>query len=518
MEPLARLPVFLALDGKRAVIAGNGAGAAWKAELVSAAGADVEIYAEKPCEELCALATDPPRGAVVLHARAWQAADLTGAAIAVGGFDDDAEAARFADAARAAGVPVNVIDQPAYCDFSFGAIVNRSPLVIGISTDGAAPVFGQAIRAKLEAMIPRGFARWAEAARRWRAAVQSSGLAFAARRRFWQLFTGLAVAQPDRAPAPADLDALLAQGRGGGAAAEAGSVTLVGAGPGDPELLTLRAVRALQAADVILIDDLVAPEILDFARREARKMLVGKTGYGPSCRQDEINALMIRLAKAGKRVVRLKGGDPMIFGRASEEIAACGAAGIAVEVVPGITAAQGAAARLAVSLTQRRGARRLQFVTGHGTNGRLPDDIDWRSLADPAVSTVVYMPKRTIAEIAARAIAAGLPPGTPAVAVANATRAGETMLTGTVADIAARLGEASLAGPALIMIGRVFADADVARMERSEIRDLRCANSLSRIPLRSMRATEATGLPGTPPRACCGSPAALPGCTAAAPR
>src|SRR5262252_7617597 len=153
-----------------------------------------------------------------------------------------------------------------------------------------------------------------------------------------------------------------------------GSVTLVGAGPGDPELLTLRAV---QEADVILIDNLVAPAILDFARREAKKMMVGKTGHGPSCRQDEINAMMIRLAKAGKRVVRLKGGDPMIFGRAGEEIAACRAARIPVEVVPGITAAQGAAARLGISLTQRLSARRVQYITGHAANGHLPDDIDW---------------------------------------------------------------------------------------------------------------------------------------------
>jgi uroporphyrin-III C-methyltransferase / precorrin-2 dehydrogenase / sirohydrochlorin ferrochelatase len=458
MEPLARLPVFLALDGRRAVVAGNGAGAAWKAELVSAAGADVDVYAKNPCEELRALAADPPRGAVVLHERAWRAADLTGAAIAVGGFDDDARAQRFADAARAAGVPVNVIDKPAYCDFSFGAIVNRSPLVIGISTGGAAPVFGQAIRAKLEAMIPRGFARWAEAARRWRAAVQASGLSFAARRRFWQIFTGLAIRHPDRVPTQSDFDALLDQVHGEAGAAEAGSVTLVGAGPGNPELLTLRAVRALQSADIILIDDLVAPEILDFARREAKKMLVGKTGYGPSCRQDEINGLMIRLAKAGKRVVRLKGGDPMIFGRAGEEVAACQAARIPIEVVPGITAAQGAAARLAVSLTQRRDARRLQYVTGHGANGRLPEDTDWKSLADPFATTVVYMPKKTIAELAARAIAGGLSPDTPAVAVANATRAEETVVAGTIADIAVKLDETPLAGPVLVLIGRVFED------------------------------------------------------------
>ena len=298
MEPLARLPVFFALAGKRVVLAGGTPAAAWKAELLSAAGADVDVLASDLSDEMLAVAADPPQGAIVVHLRGWEAADFAGAAIAVGAFDDDEEAERFASAARKAGVPVNVIDKPAFCDFSFGSIVNRSPLVIGISTDGAAPVFAQAIRAKLEALIPRGFARWAEAARRWRRDVKASGLSFAGRRKFWQIFTAHAVTHPDREPAQSDFAALLAQTRDQGAAVEHGSVTLVGAGPGDPELLTLRAVRALQSADVILIDDLVAPDILDFARREAKKMLVGKTGFGPSCKQDEINALMVSLAKA----------------------------------------------------------------------------------------------------------------------------------------------------------------------------------------------------------------------------
>jgi uroporphyrin-III C-methyltransferase/precorrin-2 dehydrogenase/sirohydrochlorin ferrochelatase len=464
MDALARLPIFLALEGKRALVAGNGPAAAWKAELLSAAGAEVDVLADHPCEELRAVTGQAPRGAITLNERGWRAEDFVGAAVAVGGFDDDADAQAFAAAARAAGVPVNVIDKPAHCDFSFGAIVNRSPLVIGISTDGAAPVFAQAIRAKLEAVIPRGFARWADAARRWRAVIQSSGLSFAAKRRFWQLFAGFAARHPERAPEQSDFNALLAQTRNEGMAPEAGSVTLVGAGPGDPELLTLRAVRALQSADIILIDDLVAPEILDFARREARKMLVGKTGYGPSCKQDEINALMVALAKSGKRVVRLKGGDPMTFGRAGEEIAACRTARIPVEVVPGITAAQGAAARLGVSLTQRLSARRVQYITGHAANGHLPDDIDWASLADPAATTVVYMPKRTIGELATRAIARGLAPDTPAVAVADATRPGETI----VADISEKLGELSLSGPVLIFIGRVFADIGVVRTTDAE--------------------------------------------------
>jgi uroporphyrin-III C-methyltransferase/precorrin-2 dehydrogenase/sirohydrochlorin ferrochelatase len=193
-------------------------------------------------------------------------------------------------------------------------------------------------------MIPRGFARWAEAARRWRKRVQSAGLSSAARRRFWQLFAAYAINHPAHEPAQSDFDALFDTAKG--QAADAGAVTLVGAGPGDPELLTLRAVRALQTADIILIDELVSPDILDFARREAKKMLVGKTGHGHACEQDEINRLMVALAKAGRRVVRLKGGEGATFGRAGAAIAACRAAGITVEMVPGIGAAQAAAARV----------------------------------------------------------------------------------------------------------------------------------------------------------------------------
>src|SRR5207302_723819 len=272
-------------------------------------------------------------------------------------------------------------------------------------------------------------------------------LPFSGRRKFWQIFTAHAVTHPDLEPAPSDFDAFLAATRALGAAVEHGSVTLVGAGPGDPELLTLRAVRALQSADVILIDDLVSPQVLDFARREAKKMLVGKTGHGPACRQSEINELMIKLAKSGKRVVRLKGGDPMIFGRAGEEIAACRAANIPVEVVPGISAAQGAASRLLVSLTHRSQARKLQYITGHDRDGRLPADVDWSSLADPAATTVVYMPKKTLRELSARAIAKGLAPSTPAVGVANATRPDETVGAGTIADIADRIEVAAPDGP-----------------------------------------------------------------------
>jgi uroporphyrin-III C-methyltransferase/precorrin-2 dehydrogenase/sirohydrochlorin ferrochelatase len=264
------------------------------------------------------------------------------------------------------------------------------------------------------------------------------------------------VQNPDHAPEQADYIKMLDDAFAEAPAAEHGSVTLVGAGPGDPELLTLRAVRALQSADVILFDDLVSPEVLDFARREAKKMLVGKTGYGPSCRQNDINALMIGLAKSGRRVVRLKGGDPMIFGRAGEEIEACRKASVAVEIVPGVTAAQGAASRLGVSLTQRKHARRVQYITGHAADGTLPRDLDWRSLADPAATTVIYMPVKTLREFARRAIAEGLHPSTPAVAIASATRSDEAWVVSTIAGLPNRLSFAALPGPVLVMIGRTF--------------------------------------------------------------
>lgn len=309
MAPLARLPVFLALEGKRAVLAGGNAAAAWKAELLSAAGACVDVYAEEISEELRALLATPPRGLISLHERCWTKDDITGAVLAVGAFESEADGAVFAKAARAVGVPVNIIDKPAFCDFAFGAIVNRSPLVIGISTDGAAPVFAQAIRTKLETLLPKSFAVWAAAAQSWRATVKASGLTLAARRKFWQLFAVRALTHAERDPGRADFDRLMIDVKADGPAVENGSVTLINVAAGDPELLTLRAVRALQSADIILFDDLVSGAVLDFARREARKLLVGKASFCPAGDEDDIKALMIGLARQGRRVVRLKSGD-----------------------------------------------------------------------------------------------------------------------------------------------------------------------------------------------------------------
>jgi uroporphyrin-III C-methyltransferase/precorrin-2 dehydrogenase/sirohydrochlorin ferrochelatase len=465
MEALARLPVFFALHGKRVFIAGGNAGAAWKAELLAAAGAAVEVYATDPGDDMLGVAAAPPSGSVTIHRKHWDCGAMDGCALAIGAFEADAEARQFQAAAQFAGVPCNVIDKPDFCDFSFGAIVNRSPLVVAISTDGAAPVFAQAIRSRIEAMLPAGFARWAEAARKWRGAVKHSGLPFNGRRLFWQIFTRAALQNPNGSPSVADFGMLLEQTKAEAPTAEHGSVTLVGAGPGDPELLTLRAVRALQSADVILYDDLVSTEVLEFARREAKRMLVGKTGYGPSCKQSEINTLMVGLAKSGRRVVRLKGGDPMIFGRAGEEIEACRKASIAIEVVPGVTAAQGAASRLRLSLTHRSAARRVQYLTGHGENGALPDDIDWHSVADAGVTTVIYMPKRTLRAAVDRALAAGLDAATPALAIANATRPNEQVVAATIGD----LPDCALPdGPTIVMIGSVCRSVRHSGTSRSD--------------------------------------------------
>ncbi len=453
MGELAVLPVFFALGGKRVVLAGASERAVWKAELLHATGANLDVFAADPCAAMRRLLAACPRAQLI--ERDWGPDDLPGAALALVDAHTDEEAAAFRAAAGAAGVTMNAIDNPAFCDFQFGAMVNRSPLVIGISTHGTAPVFGQAIRARVETLLPAGIQAWAQAARRWRARVVPLDLPFHARRRFWERFSLRALAT-DAAPREEDFDAFLT-----GAQAEAahgqGQVTLVGAGPGDPDLITLKALRALQGADVVLYDNLVAPEIVAMARREAEKIDVGKRGYRPSCKQDDITAMMVRLGQAGKKVVRLKGGDPMVFGRANEEIAGLVEAGVPVTVVPGVTAALGAAASLQISLTERNLARRLQFVTAHAKDGRLPEDIDWGALCDPGVTTVVYMGIKTMDALVGKMLAGGLDPATPAVLVERASQRNERRFATTVAAMPARTRAAQPDGPCLLMVGLVFA-------------------------------------------------------------
>lgn len=456
LEALAKLPVFLDLAGKRAIIAGGSAAAAWKAELIAAAGADVHVYAAEPGPDMIALAgRGAASGSIKLDARPWSVDVMAGSAIAVADAADEAEAQAFWCAARAAGVPVNVIDKPAYCSFQLGSIVNRSPVIVSISTDGAAPIFGQAIRRRIEAMLPASIAAWGRLAKAIRPEV-GRGLAPGSQRRaFWERLAERAFRAP---PAARETDALrrLVGEIASGVGKESGRVTLVGAGPGDADLLTLKAVRALQSADVILYDDLVADGVLELARREAKRVAVGKRGHAESCRQDDINQLMLRLARDGRHVVRLKSGDPMIFGRAGEEIELLERNGIEVEVVPGITAASAMASALGVSLTHRHAAHSVRFVTGHDRKGELASDLDWRGLADPATTLVVYMGGRTVAAFARRLTDEGLAADTPVVAVSGVTWASERRWTGSLGDLAEGRLERAGSEPVLIGIGHVF--------------------------------------------------------------
>ncbi|MHA7772336.1 siroheme synthase CysG [Roseibium sp. M-1] len=451
---LASLPLFFSLEGRKVVLAGGSDAAAWKAELLAAAGAEVHVYAEdlEPAFESL-VAVGGAAGRFVVHRRLWSPGCFDGAVLAIADAASDGEAEAFASAARARGLPVNVIDNPGFCDFQFGSIVNRSPVVIGISTNGVAPILGQAIRRRIETLLPESLQGWAQLAGRLRERTLELLNAGAQRRRFWERFSDLAFsgkAAPEQENALGD--ALLEDAKG----AATGRVTLVGAGPGDAEYLTLKAVRALQSADVILFDDLVDDAVLELARREAKRLLVGKRGGRESCRQEDINEMMISLARQGKHVVRLKSGDPMIFGRGGEELDRLAAEGIPASVVPGITAASAMAARLGVSLTHRDHAQSVRLVTGHSRHGELPETVDWRGLTDPATTTVFYMGARMAGRIRDRLLAEGLPSYTPAVAVAGIATQEETPWAGNLSDLEEGVAALGLEKPVLIGVGKVF--------------------------------------------------------------
>lgn len=458
VAPLASLPLFFQLEGRKVVLAGGTDAAAWKGELLAATGAEVHVYSEHLSETFeTLLEKGSVKGRFVHHRRPWGTDCLSGAALAVADAASDGEAQAFYCAARAAGVPVNVIDNPPFCEFQFGSIVNRSPVVIGISTNGVAPILGQAIRRRIETLLPASLQDWAALAGRVRARVLDRLSPGAERRRFWERFNDLVFAAKS-APDMELLEPLLA-GAGG---AEAGRVTLVGAGPGDAEHLTLKAMRALQSADVILFDDLVDDSVLELARREAKRLLVGKRGGRESCRQEDINDMMVQLARAGKHVVRLKSGDPMIFGRGGEELQRLAEEGIPATVVPGVTAASAMASELGVSLTHRDHAQSVRFVTGHSRHGDLPDTMDWRALADPATTTVVYMGARTAGKIRDRLLAKGRDPETPCRIMTNIARANAQSWSGRLVDLEAGVASLGTSGPVLIGVGEVFQASDQA--------------------------------------------------------
>ena len=451
---LASLPLFFPLAGRKVVLSGGTEAAAWKAELLLAAGAEVHVYADTLEPAFNVLPTDGVgEGRLVHHRWTWSAESFDSAVLAVADAQTEGEAEAFACAARARGLPVNVIDNPAFCDFQFGSIVNRSPVVIGISTNGVAPILGQTIRRRIETLLPESLQEWAQLAGRLRARTLSLLKAGAQRRRFWErfsdlAFSGKAVPQAENALG----EVLLEDAR----TSANGRVTLVGAGPGDAEYLTLKAVRALQSADVILFDDLVDDAVLELARREAKRLLVGKRGGRESCRQEDINKMMITLARQGKHVVRLKSGDPMIFSRGGEELDQLAAEGIAASVVPGVTAASALAASLGVSLTHRDHAQSVRLVTGHSRHGDLPETVDWHGLTDPATTTMFYMGARMAGRIRDRLMDEGLSPSTPAVAVSGIATRDESRWAGQLQDLAEGVAGLGLERPVLIGIGRVF--------------------------------------------------------------
>jgi uroporphyrin-III C-methyltransferase/precorrin-2 dehydrogenase/sirohydrochlorin ferrochelatase len=309
------------------------------------------------------------------------------------------------------------------------------------------------IRRKIETLLPRHLKEWAELALSIRGRVSALLDKPAAKRNFWETFSDMAFEGP---LAPFSDEEVLVAARGVKDMSAFGRVTLVGAGPGDAELLTLKAVRALQSADVILFDDLVSTEVLELARREAKRMLVGKRGGRESCRQEDINDMMVKLAKAGKHVVRLKSGDPMIFGRAGEEIAHLDRENISVDVIPGITAASAMAARLGISLTHRDHSQSVRLITGHSRHGGLPTNINWSTVADPHTTAVFYMGGRTAPLIAARLIAEGLTSSTPVVIMSDISRDTQMDWHGTLETVSAGIAKIGYDNPVLIAVGQAL--------------------------------------------------------------
>ena len=470
IDDLAVLPIFYKLEGRKVILAGGSDAAAWKADLLAASGAMVHVFATELDEEFVDLLKGPRAKSFVLHNRPWSLDCFDGASIAIADAESDGEAQAFYCAAKAAGVPVNVIDKPAYCEFQFGSIVNRSPAIVSISTNGAAPIFGQAIRQRIETLLQPALKDWASFAQKIRQGINEQLAPGKERRSFWERFNSIAFTQPftDK-----NSDKVLqASAEIADQTDDRGKVTLVGAGPGDAELLTLKAVRALQAADVILFDDLVSDDVLELARREAKRMLVGKRGGRTSCKQEYINDMMVKFARAGKNVVRLKSGDPVIFGRAGEEIAALEAEDIPVSIVPGITSASALAARLGVSLTHRDFAQSVRFVTGHSKQGKLPDHIDWKSIADPSASTIFYMGGRTASEIKQVPLKHGMEAATPVTICASISRENETLWHGNLSELDEVIVRIGYKDPVLIGIGSVFGLANSRNVANPDARQL----------------------------------------------
>ncbi|MEO0611983.1 MAG: siroheme synthase CysG [Pseudomonadota bacterium] len=458
-------PLFINLRDRCVTIVGGGDLALRKARLLRAAHANLHLIAPVFDEDLRReLADDIAAGLVNLHQREPKAGDFAGQPIAVIAVEERAAQAFAHALAKADGALVNVVDAPDLCDFTTPSIIDRDHLVVAISSNGVAPVFGRIMREKIEAMLPQRLGALMDFAARFRTSVRNR---FGTQtRQFWeQFFSGPIAARVLAGDDHGAHEHMLQAVNGPGAKANDGAigvVHIVGAGPGDPDLLTLRAHRLLQTADVLVHDRLVSDEILTLARRDADRIFVGKAKANHAVPQEDIHTLMIDLARQGKTVVRLKGGDPFIFGRGGEELDALRAAGIPAFVTPGITAATGCAAAAGMALTHRDHAQMLTFVTGHARGDEDPD-INWRALSDLRHTLVIYMGVSKADRIAHNLITHGTAPATPVAIIENGSRPDQILARGTLATLTDTLAAAGIKGPAILVVGSVasLADGDI---------------------------------------------------------
>jgi len=378
---------------------------------------------------------------------------LDGAALVIAATNDRSVNQQVSAQAKARNLPVNVVDDPELCSFIMPAILDRSPLMVAFSSGGASPVLTRMMRGKLETMIPQGYSRLAGFAERFREVVKQRVTSPAKRRIFWENVLDGVIAEKvltgDESSAEAMLQEMLANEDN----IQRGEVYLVGAGPGDPDLLTFRALRLMQKADVVVYDNLVSKPIVEMTRRDAERIFVGKKRADHTMRQEEINDLLVRLAKEGKRVLRLKGGDPFIFGRGGEEIETLAEHGIVFQVVPGITAASGVASYAGIPLTHRDHAQSCIFVTGHLKDGSM--DLDWDVLARPRQTIVVYMGLYGLATLCTELVHHGMLDTTPAAIVQQGTTQNQRVITGTLATLAGLAQAEQLHAPTLIIVGGV---------------------------------------------------------------
>jgi uroporphyrin-III C-methyltransferase/precorrin-2 dehydrogenase/sirohydrochlorin ferrochelatase len=443
---------FLDLKGKPAIVVGGGAVAAQKAEALLRCGARVTVIAPELGTRLAELTLV---GALRHEPKRFQPGDLLGAEIAIAATDDPAVNESVSSAARALKIPVNVADSSTLSSFIMPSVIDRPPVQIAISTAGASPVLARKLRTMIEAVVPFAFGRLAALIGRFRPASKERHPDAGVRRRFWEAVVDGPIGEAVLGGREEDAIRALERELGEPAsnAAPQGMVYLVGGGPGNPDLLTLRALKVMQGADVVLYDHLVAPAIVDLVRREAERIYVGKEQDNHALRQEHINALMVRLAREGKRVLRLKGGDPFVFGRGGEEIGTLAENGIPFEVVPGITAAGGAAAYAGIPLTHRDYAQSCVFVTGHLKDGSV--ELPWDVLARERQTVIVYMGVRSLPMLAERLIAHGLAPDMPAALVERATLPRQRVVTGTLTTLPGIAEREGVRPPALLIVGEV---------------------------------------------------------------